>query len=70
MEEQIDSSATNDLDSKIKAQLDKSQLKIDEMDDLAIEARLKRKRKRVDGIDDKEARKKVRFEEDDDSDDI
>ena len=40
------------------------------MDDLAIEARLKRKRKRVDGIDDKEARKKVRFEEDDDSDDI
>ena len=39
--------------------------------DNAVEARLKRKRKRVDGIDDKEARKKVRFEEEhEDSDDI
>ena len=62
MDEQINSSSNADLDSKIKAQLEKGQLGIDEMEN-AVEARLKRKRKRVDGIDDKEARKKVRFEE-------
>lgn len=68
MAEQIDSSSIN-LDSKIKAQLENQQLKIEDLD-FATEARLKRKRKRIDEIDLEKPQKKVRFDQDEGSEEI